>query len=183
MANSELLKTRFDKQIVPSFMEKFGVKNVFAVPRPVKVTLNIGVGAETKDASALEEIQKVLTEIAGQKAVFTKARKSIAGYNIRKGDIIGIKVTLRHEKMWGFLDKLIHIVLPRTKDFKGIPNNNFDKAGNYTLGLVEYLVFTEVDPVAVNKIKGLSVNITFRNSTPEYSRFLMEQMGFIFKKE
>ncbi len=183
MAEFKPLRTRYDQEIVPAFMKKFGVQNVFAVPRPIKVTLNIGVGAESKDPAALEEVQKVLSNIAGQKAVFTRAKKSIAGYNVRKGDIIGVKVTLRHEKMWGFLDKLIHIVLPRTKDFKGIPGDNFDRAGNYTLGLVEYLVFTEVDPVATTKVKGLSVNITFRNSTPEYSRFLMEQMGFVFKKE
>ncbi len=181
-AETKTLKVRFDEEIVPEFMQKFDVKNKFAVPRPVKVTLNIGVGNESKDAGALEEIQNVLSEIAGQRAVFTRAKKSVAGFNIRKGDIIGIKVTLRHEKMWGFLDKLIHIVLPRTKDFKGIAYDNFDRAGNYTLGLVEYLVFTEVDPVKTTKVKGLSVNITFRNSTPEHSRFLMEKMGFVFKK-
>jgi len=175
------LQEKFDKQIAPAFMQEFGIKNIMAVPRPVKVVLNIGVGAESKDASALEEIASALTNLAGQKAVFTKAKKAVAGFNIRKGDVIGIKVTLRHNKMWGFLDKLINIVLPRTKDFKGIDPNKFDKAGNYTFGLVEYLVFTEVDPVKINKVKGLSITITFRNSNPKYSRYLMEKMGFVFK--
>ncbi len=176
------LQDKFDKNIVPAFMKEFGIKNIMAVPRPVKVVLNIGVGNESKDASALEEILNTLSAIAGQKAVYTRAKKAIAGFNVRKGDIIGVKVTLRHAKMWALLDKLVNIVLPRTKDFKGIDINNFDRAGNYTLGLVEYLVFTEVDPVKVNKIKGVSISIVFRNSNPKYSRYLMEQMGFVFKK-
>ncbi len=185
MSNKEYknLKTRFEEEVVPAFLEKFKVKNRLAVPVPVKVVLNIGVGAESKDQGALEKIQKALTLIAGQKAVFTRAKKSEAGFNIRKGDIIGIRVTLRRQRMWDFLDKLINIVLPRVKDFKGLDPTKFDRAGNYTFGLVEYLVFPEVNPVEIDKVKGISIVINFKNSDPEKSRFIMEKMGFVFKSE
>jgi len=164
-------------------MKKFGVKNPLAVPRIKKVVLNIGVGKEHKDAAILEEVEKVLTQIAGQKAVFTRAKKSIAGFNVRKGDIIGVKVTLRKDRMWEFLYKFVNIVLPRVKDFKGIDPDNFDKAGNYTLGLTEYLVFPEVNPVKIKNIKGISIAIVFNNSNPEYSRFILEKLGFVFKNK
>ena len=177
------LKKKYYEEIVPEFMKKFGVKNPLAVPRIKKVVLNIGVGKEHKDAAILEEVEKVLTQIAGQKAVFTRAKKSIAGFNVRKGDIIGVKVTLRKDRMWEFLYKFVNIVLPRVKDFKGIDPDNFDKAGNYTLGLTEYLVFPEVNPVKIKNIKGISIAIVFNNSNPEYSRFILEKLGFVFKNK
>ena len=175
------LKERFEKEIIPDFMKQFNADNPLAVPRPVKITLNIGTGDESKDQSALEKIQKALTLLSGQKAVFTYAKKSIAGFNIRKGDIVGVRVTFRGKRMWDFLDKLINIVLPRVKDFKGISPEGFDKYGNYTLGIKEYLVFPEVNPIEIDKVKGLSITIVFKNSSPEKSRFIMEEMGFVFK--
>ena len=177
----QTLKERYKAEVVPAYMQKFNVKNPLAVPRPQKVSINIGTGDESKDQAALEKIQQALTLLSGQKAVFTYAKKSIAGFNIRQGDIVGVRVTLRHTLMWDFLDKLVNIVLPRVKDFKGISPDGFDKYGNYAFGIKEYLVFPEVNPVKIDKVKGLSITIVFNNSTPEKSMFIMRNMGFVFK--
>ncbi len=177
----QTLKEKYTAEVVPAYMEKFNTANPLDVPKPQKVSINIGTGDESKDQAALEKIQRALTLLSGQKAVFTYAKKSIAGFNIRQGDIVGVRVTLRRTLMWDFLDKLVNIVLPRVKDFKGIPLDGFDRYGNYTFGIREYLVFPEVNPVKIDKVKGLSVTIVFNNSTPEKSRFIMEKMGFVFK--
>jgi len=177
------LRERFHKEITQAYQKEFGVKNKLAVPAPTKVVVNIGVGDEAKDAGSLEKIQKALTQITGQKAVFTRAKKSIAGFGVRQGEIVGVKVTLRGQQMWDFLDKMINVVLPRVKDFRGIDPNKFDRAGNYTLSLVEYYVFPEINPVEIDKPKGVSIAIVFKDSDPKKSRFVMEQLGFVFKKK
>ena len=173
----------FKEKVIKEFLQKYNLKNPMAVPRPVKVTINIGIGDEAKDEKAIEEILKIVESITGQKPVLTKARKSVAEFNVRKGDPIGIKVTLRGKRMWDFLNRLINLALPQVKDFRGVNPGSFDKNGNYTLGLVEYLVFPEVDPSKVDRVKGMSIAITFSGGDPEKNRFILERLGFVFKKE
>ncbi len=174
-------KEIFEKYIVPEFLKEFDEKNKLAVPRPVKVVLNIGLGREGKDEKALEEIKGIIRTIAGQEPVFTRAKKSVAEFNLRQGDINGVKVVLRGAKMWDFIDRLVKLSLPRVKDFRGINPNAFDKHGNYTLGLVEYLVFPDIDPAKVDRVKGLSIVINFSGKDAKKNRFVMEKLGFIFK--
>ncbi len=183
MQKSLHLKEIYEKEVVPAFMKEFGVKNKYAVPMPTKVVINIGIGDQAKDEKAMEEVFNNLMAIVGQRPVFTRARKSVAEFNVRKGDVIGIKVTLRGRRMWDFLDKLVKLALPRVKDFRGINPKAFDKDGNYTLGLVEYLVFPEINPAKVDVVKGLSIAIHFKNSEPQKSKFIMEKLGFIFKED
>ena len=183
MDKSLPLKELYEKSVVEEFKKKFGLTNSLAVPRPVKVIVNIGVGKEAKDKNKLEEVRAILRQITGQEPVYTRAKKSVAEFQLRKGDINGIKVTLRKKRMWDFLDKLVKLALPRVKDFRGINPNAFDKDGNYTLGLVEYLVFPEVDPAKVDVVKGVSIVIVFSGNNPEQNKFVMEKLGFIFKEE
>jgi len=177
----ESLKERYTKKIKGAFKEKHGIKNVFAIPCPTKITLNIGLGEALKDSNIVDILAADLTTIAGQKAVKTRAKKSVADFELRKGDVIGLKVTLRHDRMWHFLDKLVNIVLPRVKDFRGVSPTAFDKAGNYTLGISEHTVFPEIDPTKVSKTKGLSVGIAFNTDTPELNKEMLKELGFIFR--
>ena len=178
-----MLKDTYLKKIAPQFEKKYEIKNKFAIPKPMKVTLNIGLGEALKDSGIIENVEKDLIAIAGQKPVRTKARKSVADFELRKGDVIGLKVTLRRDKMWHFLEKLVSIVLPRVKDFRGISPTAFDAKGNYTLGLVEYIVFPEIDPAKVAKIKGLSIAVSFNTSDTNLNRDMMKELGFIFKEK
>jgi len=178
-----MLKDTYLKKIAPQFEKKYEIKNKFAIPKPMKVTLNIGLGEALKDSGIIENVEKDLIAIAGQKPVRTKARKSVADFELRKGDVIGLKVTLRRDKMWHFLEKLVSIVLPRVKDFRGISPTAFDAKGNYTLGLVEYIVFPEIDPAKVAKIKGLSIAVSFNTSDTNLNRNMMKELGFIFKEK
>lgn len=177
------LKERFTKEILPKFMTDHGIKNVMAAPVPQKVVLNMGLGEALKDKGVVDIYIKDLEMIAGQKAVQTKAKKSIADFNLKKGDVIGLKVTLRHDKMWHFIDKLINIVLPRVKDFRGISGNAFDARGTYTLGVTELVIFPEIDATKVVKTKGFAITINFSNGTKELTSDLMKRLGFIFKAE
>jgi len=178
----EILKERYFKKLRIAFKEKHGIKNIFAIPQPIKITVNMGLGEALKDSNIVDILAVDLTSITGQKAVKTKAKKSVADFELRKGDVIGLKVTLRHDRMWHFLDKLINVVLPRIKDFRGVSPTAFDKAGNYTLGITEHIVFPEIDPTKVTKTKGLSVGIGFNTKSPELNKEMLSVLGFIFKE-
>lgn len=176
-----MLKDTFYKEIAPAFQKAKDIKNIHAIPTPEKITINVGLGEALKDGNIVDIIEKDLLLIAGQKPVRTKAKNSVADFELRKGDVIGLKVTLRRDRMWHFLDKLVNIVLPRVKDFRGVSPKAFDMKGNYTLGLAEYTVFPEIDPTKVTKIKGLSIAVTFNTDNAELNREMLKQIGFIFK--
>ena len=176
------LKERYDNEIVKSLMEKFSYKSVMQVPKLEKVVINIGVGDATTNAKALEDSVAELTLISGQKPVVTRAKKSIAGFKLREGMPIGCKVTLRGERMYEFLDKLMNISLPRVRDFRGVSANSFDGRGNYTLGVKEQLVFPEINFDKVNKLRGMDIVIVTTAKTDDEGRELLAQLGMPFQK-
>lgn len=176
------LKELYRTEIVPAMMERFGYKNVMQVPRVEKVVINIGLGEALQNAKALEAATRDLAMISGQKPVITRARKSIAAFRLRAGNPIGAKVTLRGERMYSFLDRLMNIALPRQRDFRGVPRTSFDGRGNYTLGLNEQLVFLEVDYDQIDKIRGMEITIVTTARTDEEARHLLELMGMPFAK-
>ena len=177
------LKKLYREEIVPKMMEQFGYKNPLEVPRLEKIVLSRGVGAATSDKRLLEEAVKELTMIAGQKAVRTYAKKSIAGFKLRAGMPIGVKVTLRRNKMYFFLDKLINLALPRTKDFRGLDTSGFDGRGNYTLGLREQIVFPEIDVDKIYKLAGMHITIVTTAKTDKEAMELLKYFGVPFKGE
>ncbi len=176
------LKERYETEIVKSLMEKYGYKSVMQCPKVEKVVLNIGVGDATTNSKALDDAVAELTLIAGQKPVVTKAKKSIAGFKLREGMPIGCKVTLRGEKMYEFLDKLMNISLPRVRDFRGVSKNAFDGRGNYTLGVKEQLIFPEINFDKVNKLRGMDIVIVTTATTDDEGRELLTQLGMPFQK-
>jgi len=177
------LKERYKEEVVPGLMERYGYKNIMQVPRLDKIVLNIGLGEAIQDAKALEAAEKDLADISGQHPIITRAKKSIAAFRLRSGMTIGLKVTLRGERMYHFFDKLVNIALPRMREFHGVSRNSFDGRGNYTLGLKEQLVFPEVDYDKVDKVRGLEVSIGTTAKTDEEGRHLLELMGMPFVKE
>jgi len=174
------LKERYKKEVVPSLMERYGYKNIMQVPRLDKVVLNIGLGEAIQNAKAMEAAEKDLADISGQHPIITRAKKSIAAFRLRSGMTIGLKVTLRGERMYHFFDKLVNIALPRMREFRGVSPNSFDDRGNYTLGLKEQLVFPEVDYDKVDKVRGLEVSIGTTAKTNEEGRHLLELLGMPF---
>lgn len=180
---SHVMKTRYQEEIVPSLMKALDLKNVMEVPRIRKVIINIGVGEALDNAKALDAAVSDLTQIAGQKPVITKARKSIANFKLREGRAIGVKVTLRGERMWSFLDRLMNIALPRVRDFRGISPNSFDGRGNYTLGLREQLVFPEIEYDKIDKLRGMEITIVTNARNDAESRQLLSMLGMPFRKE
>ncbi len=176
------LKAKYDKEIVSSLREKYNYKNVMEVPKLDKIVLNIGCGDATGNSKLLEAAMKDLETITGQKAVATRAKKSIAGFKLREGQAIGCKVTLRGDNMYNFLDKLISITLPRVRDFRGISNKSFDGRGNYTLGLTEQLIFSEIDYDSVVKVRGLDIVFVTTAKTNEEALDLLKGFGMPFKK-
>ena len=166
---------------MPALTKRFGYKNSMAVPRVKKVTLNIGLGEASQNVKLLDAAAAELGQIAGQKPVITRAKKSIANFKIRKGMAIGCMVTLRGERMYEFLDRLAAVVLPRVRDFKGLPPNSFDGRGNYTLGLKDQLVFPEIDYTRVDKIKGMNITITTTARSDEEGRELLKLLGVPFR--
>ncbi len=176
------LKEKYYKEVVPALMKELGLKNVMEVPRIEKVVLNIGVGEGKDNAKALEAAARDLAIISGQKPVIRRARKSIAGFRLRKGQPIGVKVTLRGDRMWAFLDRLINIALPRVRDFRGISPHAFDGRGNYSLGFREQLVFPEIDYDKIDKVRGLQVTIVTTAETDEEAYKLLEKLGMPFRK-
>jgi large subunit ribosomal protein L5 len=175
------LHDKYRTEVMPGLTKRFGYKNSMAVPRVKKVTLNIGLGEASQNVKLLDTAAAELGQIAGQKPVITRAKKSIANFKIRKGMAIGCMVTLRGERMYEFLDRLSTIVLPRVRDFKGLPPNSFDGRGNYTLGLRDQLVFPEIDYTRVDKIKGMNITITTTARSDEEGRELLKQLGVPFR--
>lgn len=180
---SHWLKDRYQNEIVPALMDNLQVENIMEVPKVQKIVVNIGVGEALDNAKALDAAVEDMTKIVGQKPVITQARKSIANFKLREGRSIGVKVTLRGERMWSFLDRLMNVALPRVRDFRGISPNSFDGRGNYTLGLREQLVFPEIDYDKIDKIRGLEVSIVTSARTDEEGRELLSMLGMPFRKE
>lgn len=176
------LKERYQNEIVPSLVEKFNYSSVMAVPKVDKIVVNMGVGDAVSNAKALDKAVEELTQITGQKPLITKAKKSIAGFKLREGMPIGAKVTLRGERMYEFLDKLITVSLPRVRDFRGISKKSFDGRGNYTLGVKEQLIFPEVDYDKVDKARGMDIVVVTTANTDEEARELLTLMGMPFQK-
>ena len=178
----ETLRKLYDEEIVPALTKKFGYTSKMEVPKLEKIVLNMGVGDATTDSKYLEAAVKELEVIAGQKPVITKAKKSIAGFKLREGNKIGCKVTLRGDKMYIFLEKLITIALPRVRDFRGISKGSFDGRGNYTLGIKEQLIFPEVDYDQIVKTRGLDIVMVTTAKTNEEALELLSSFGLPFKK-
>lgn len=176
------LQDRYRKEVVPALTKRFGYTNTMAVPRVSKVTLNIGLGEASANVKLLDTAAAELGQIAGQKPVITRAKKSIANFKVRKGMPIGCMVTLRGEQMYEFLDRMTSVVLPRVRDFKGLPPNSFDGRGNYTLGLRDQLVFPEIDYTRVDKIKGMNITITTTARSDEEGRELLKLLGVPFRQ-
>jgi large subunit ribosomal protein L5 len=177
------MKEKYQKEIVPALIKTFEFKNVMQVPRVEKVVVNIGMGSEMENSKAIEAAVSDLTKITGQKPIVTKARKSIAAFKLREGRIIGTKVTLRGEKMWSFLDRLMNIALPRVRDFRGVSPDAFDGRGNYTLGLKDQLVFPEIEYDKIDKLRGLEITIVTTAKSDDYGRLLIQMLGMPFRKE
>ncbi len=176
------LAERYRTEVVPALQREFGYENIMQVPRIVKVVLNIGMGEALTNAKSLDAAASDLTAIAGQKPVFTRAKRSIANFKLREGNTIGVTVTLRQERMWSFLDRLMNVALPRLRDFRGINPDAFDGHGNYSLGLREQLLFPEIHYERVDKIRGMAVTIVTTAKTDEEGRRLLALMGMPFRK-
>jgi large subunit ribosomal protein L5 len=180
MAIPRLLE-RYRTDVVPAMEKEFDYQNVMRVPRVVKVVLNIGMGEALQNAKTLDAATNDMTIIAGQKPVTTKAKKSIAAFKLREGNTIGVTVTLRSERMWSFLDRLMNIALPRQRDFRGVSPDSFDGRGNYSLGLREQLVWPEIQYDKIDKIRGMAVTIVTTAKTDEEGRRLLQLLGMPFQ--
>ena len=178
---TQRLKTLYQQTILPKLQEEFGYTNVHQVPKVMKVTVNRGLGEASQNAKALESSLSELAKITGQKPVVTRARKAIAGFKIREGMPVGVMVTLRSERMYAFLDRLINLALPRIRDFRGISPNSFDGRGNYSLGIREQLIFPEIDYDTIDQIRGMDVSIITSAKTDEEGRALLKALGMPFK--
>ncbi len=177
------LKEQYQEEVVPALMEAFEFKSVMQVPKITKVVVNVGLGEALDNAKAVEFAVNDITAITGQKPVVTRAKKSIASFKLREGRVIGLKVTLRQERMWSFLTRLIHIALPRTRDFQGVSPYSFDGRGNYTLGLREQLIFPEIDYDQIDKLRGMEVTIVTTAQNDEEGRRLLAMLGMPFKRD
>ncbi len=176
------LKERYQKEIVPALMNEFGYKNVMQVPRLKKVVVNVGAGEALQNARALDAISQDLMVITGQKPVILRAKKSIASFKLREGNPIGVKVTLRGNRMFDFVDRLMNIALARQRDFRGVSPDSFDGRGNYTVGLTEQLVWPEIDYDKIDKIRGMEISIITTAKTDEEGRRLLALLGMPFKR-
>jgi large subunit ribosomal protein L5 len=176
------LKERYRTVAVPGLQEQFGYGNVMQVPTLSKVVVNMGVGEAARDAKLIEGAARDLTTITGQKPVITKARKSIAQFKLREGMPIGAHVTIRGDRMWEFVDRLLSLALPRIRDFRGLSPRQFDGRGNYTFGLTEQIVFLEVDPDRVDRVRGMDITVVTTATTDDEGRALLRLLGFPFKE-
>jgi large subunit ribosomal protein L5 len=176
------LKEKYQTEVRKKLQEQFGIKNPMAVPKIEKVVLNMGMGEAISNAKILDSAVDELGQITGQKPVITKAKKSIASFKLREGQSIGAMVTLRGEKMYEFLDRLISTALPRVRDFRGVPSKSFDGRGNYTLGIRDHLIFSEIDITKVDKSKGMNVTIVTNAKDDDQARFLLRELGLPFTK-
>src|ERR671919_2147430 len=177
------LRADYDERIVPAMIERFGYKNRLEVPRLEKIVLNMGVGEATQDKKRVETAAAEMQQIAGQKPVITKAKKSIAQFKLREGMPIGCKVTLRRERMYEFLDRLITIALPRVRDFRGLSPKSFDGRGNYALGLKEQIIFPEINYDQIEQVRGMDIIVTTTANTDEEARELLRLFNFPFPRE
>ncbi len=176
------MKERYQKEIVPALIKELDLQNIMQVPSPQKVVINIGLGEAMDNPKALEAAVADMTSISGQKPIVTKARKSIANFKLREGRAIGAKVTLRGERMWAFLDRLMNIVLPRVRDFRGVSPDAFDGRGNYTLGLREQLIFPEIEYDKIDKIRGMEITIVTNAPSDDQAAAMREMLGMPFRK-
>lgn len=176
------LKSKYNEEVRPALFEKFNYTSTMQVPKIEKIVINMGVGDAVGNSKVLDDAVEELTLIAGQKPVITRAKKSIATFKIREGYPIGCKVDLRGERMYDFLDKLVSIVLPRVRDFRGVSSKSFDGRGNYTMGVKEQIIFTEIDYENVKKVRGMDIVIVTTAKTDDEARELLSQLGMPFKK-
>jgi large subunit ribosomal protein L5 len=176
------LKSRYRAELIRPLKDELGLGNIMQVPRPVKVVVNMGVGEAVREARLLDGAVRDLTQITGQKPLVTKAKQSIAGFKIREGQSIGAKVTLRGDRMWEFLDRLISVVLPRIRDFRGLNPATFDGHGNFTFGLTEQLVFPEIDYDKIEKVRGMDITVVTSAETDDQGRALLTALGFPFRQ-
>ncbi|MGD8822849.1 MAG: 50S ribosomal protein L5 [Anaerolineales bacterium] len=176
------LKERYLKDVKPAMMKEFGFTNPMQVPKIEKIVVNVGVGEALDNAKALDAALEDIQIITGQRPVVTKSRKSIANFKLREGRSIGVKVTLRGERMWSFFDRLVNVALPRTRDFRGVSPNSFDGRGNYTLGIREQLIFPEISYDSIDKIRGFEVTIVTTAPNDEQGRWLIDMLGMPFGK-
>lgn len=180
---TQRLKTVYQETIVPKLKEEFSYKNIHEVPKVIKITVNRGLGEASQNAKALESSIVELGKITGQKPFVTRAKKAIAGFKIRQGMPVGVMVTLRSERMYAFLDRLINLALPRIRDFRGISDKSFDGRGNYSLGVREQLIFPEIDYDSIDQIRGLDISIITTAKTDEEGRALLKAMGMPFRNQ
>jgi large subunit ribosomal protein L5 len=178
-----VMKEKYKNEVSPALMKALGMTNVMEIPRISKVVINIGLGEAMDNPKALDAAVQDLGAITGQKPVITKARKSIANFKLREGRAIGTAVTLRGDKMWAFLDRLMNIVLPRVRDFRGVSVESFDGRGNYTLGLREQIIFPEIEYDKVDKVRGMEITIVTTASTDEQATALLQMLGMPFRKD
>ena len=176
------LKEKYKSETAPALMKKFGYKSPMQIPKLEKIIINVGCGDARDNTKILDAVVADITKIAGQKAVITRAKKSVANFKVRTGMPVGVKVTLRGERMWEFLDRLFNVALPRVRDFRGINANAFDGRGNYAMGLKEQLIFPEIDYDKIDKIRGMDIVICTTANTDEEARELLELMGAPFAK-
>jgi large subunit ribosomal protein L5 len=176
------MRERYEKEIVPALQQRFGIKNVMQVPRLEKIVVNMGVGAATQEPKLLDEAVMCLRNISGQQPIITRSKNAISNFKLRKNVPIGCKVTLRGERMWEFIDRLISIAIPRIRDFRGVSRKAFDGRGNYTLGIKEQIVFMEIDRDKVTRISGMDICICTNAPTDELALGLLEEMGMPFRK-
>ena len=174
------MKTKYNEEVAPAMMKKFEYKSVMEIPRLNKIVINVGCGDARDNTKALDAVVRDISQITGQKAVITKARKSVANFKLREGMPVGVKVTLRSEKMWEFIDRLFNVALPRVRDFRGISGNSFDGRGNYALGVKEQLIFPEIDYDKIEKIRGMDIIICTTANTDEEARELLSLLGAPF---
>lgn len=176
------LENMYSEKVAPALKKEFGYTSSMQIPRLTSVSLNIGLGEASQNNKLIEEAVVELTTIAGQKAVVTRARKSIAAFKLREGLPVGCRVTLRHERMWDFLDKLINFALPRVRDFRGVPDRGFDGRGNFTMGIREHTIFPEINVDRVERVKGMNVTIVTTARTDKEGKVLLDLLGMPFKK-
>lgn len=176
------LVEQYKEEVTPSLIDEFEYDSSMQVPRLEKIVVNVGLGEALENAKAIDSAMKDITQITGQRPVITRAKKSIASFKLREGRAIGLKVTLRGERMWSFLTRLIHVALPRTRDFQGVSPDSFDGRGNYTLGIREQLIFPEIDYDEVDKVRGMEVSIVTTAETDEEGRRLLSLLGMPFRE-
>ncbi|MCB0705095.1 MAG: 50S ribosomal protein L5 [Saprospiraceae bacterium] len=183
MSYQSRLQTKYMEEVVPALMEQFQYSSIMEVPRLSKISLNQGIGAATQDKKMVENAMDEMTLIAGQKAVPTKARKSVSNFKLREGMTIGARTTLRRERMWEFLDRLVSVALPRVRDFRGINDKSFDGRGNYSMGITEQIIFPEIDLDKVSKITGMDITFVTTAKTDAEALALLKALGLPFKNQ